>query len=134
FLVTVNAVDAFYNKVTGTVRQVHLVTTAPYDTEPADQPLVNGTTQFALRFITKNLTGWTVHVSSVSGDPLTDDQSPVMPVDANTPTKIMVTVPGLTLVPGDLAHGGLSGSPTGANAGDIWTATATITDNYYNPV
>ena len=134
FTVTVNSVDPFYNKVLTTNAQVHLVTTDTHDIEPADLPLTSGTTAFQVTFITKNLTGWTVHVSTVSGDLLADDQSPLLPTDANQPTKIMVTMPGLTLDPGNVGAGGLSGSPQSAVAGTIFWASATITDNFYNPV
>ncbi|MFA5975390.1 MAG: hypothetical protein WC859_04410 [Elusimicrobiota bacterium] len=46
----------------------------------------------------------------------------------------MVTLPGLSLVPGDVPNGGLTGSPDQHTAGVLWVASATITDTYYNPV
>src|SRR5206468_3583791 len=52
----------------------------------------------------------------------------------NTATKVVVTVPTMSLNPGNVGSNGVSGSPAGAVAGAIWIATATITDNYYNPI
>ena len=99
------------------------------------QNLLSGTTIFQFQFVTANPTGWQITVSTISEVrlwPITPRR--LLPVVPNTPTKIMVTVLGTSLVPGNVGAGGLSGSPNPETAGTTWLATATITDNYYNPV
>ena len=132
---TVNATDILFNLVTTAAQQVKMTVTDPNSTQTnIQQNLINGSTVFALQFLTASGTGWTVHVSTAFGSALTDAQSVALPVVAAAPTKILVTVPGLFFNPGNVGAGGLSGSPNSETAGTTWLATATITDNYYNPV
>jgi hypothetical protein len=108
----VNATDNLFNLVPSASAKVKMTVTDPYATQTnVTQDLINGTTAFALQFLTASGTGWKVHVSTTFGDALLDNESAALLVNANTPTKIMVTVPGTTLVPGNVSAGGLSGKP-----------------------
>jgi hypothetical protein len=132
---TVNATDSYFNLVSTAAAKVQMTVDDPYAIQNnIQQNLTGGTTIFVFQFLTANATGWHVTVSTVSGANLSSAQSSLLPVIANAPTKIMVTVPGVTLVPGDTAINGSTGTPTAQVAGTLWYATATITDNYYNPV
>src|SRR5205823_4200771 len=93
FTVTVNGADPYFNTVSAVNAQIHVVTTDSHDIEPADQPLVNGTTQFVMRYFTADPVGWQIHVSTVSGDGLADDISPAMPVAPNTSTRLLLVAP-----------------------------------------
>jgi len=132
---TVNATDSFFNLVPSAGAKVQMTVDDPYATQNnIQQNLTGGTTIFAIQFLTANATGWHVTVSTVSGMNLANAQSSLLPVVANAPAKIMVTVPGIMLVPGNTAANGILGTPLAQTAGTLWYATATITDNYYNPV
>ncbi len=128
---TVNATDSYFNLISTAAAKIKMIESDPNATQTnIQQDLTSGTTVFALQFITASGSGWTVRVSTVTGQRLADEVSAALPVVANSPTKIMVTVPGTTLNAGS----GISGSPTGATAGAVWKATATITDAYNNAV
>ncbi|OVE78374.1 hypothetical protein BVX98_00450, partial [bacterium F11] len=140
YQVNVQAVDDYYNLVPSASADIDLVTTDPYD-QPAliTQPLVGGGTQYSVQFFTANAVGWTIHVSTSLGNQLTDDTSPLMPVRANSVTQLIVTVPGETHVPGDVSNNGKTGNPASApggtyTAGNIWIATVTAVDNWFNTV
>ena len=65
---------------------------------------------------------------------LTTDQSPAFSMKAGSPTKLQIILPGQTAVPGNLAAGGKSGSITAATAGDPYTITTRLTDNWFNAI
>ena len=135
YTATVNATDSLFNLVPSAAAQVQMTVNDPYAPQTnIQQNLLSGTTIFQFQFLTANPTGWQITVSTISGTALANYTSPLLPVVPNTPTKIMVTVLGTSLVPGNVGAGGLSGSPNPETAGTTWLATATITDNYYNPV
>ncbi len=132
---TVNSVDNFYNPVSTSAQVLMVVSDTNTTQNNIVQSLVNGTTIFALQFITATNTGWTVTVSTVSGAALTKAQSVPLTVNPAAATHIMLTVPGVALSSGNVSAGGLSpNSPTAETAGTVFRATATITDNYFNAV
>jgi small nuclear ribonucleoprotein (snRNP)-like protein len=133
YTVTVRAVDDNFNLVTSAGANVALSLTDPYDS-PATitQPLASGATVYSVRFNTANGSGWRVNVSTTFGDALANGQSALVPVVANSPSKVLVAVNGQTHVPGDVTNSGISGTPSSVTAGSVLRATVTIVDNWYN--
>src|SRR5215472_10313212 len=87
YFATVNATDNLFNPVQTTVAGVKMVESDPNATQTnITQNLINGSTVFALQFLTASGTGWTVHVSTTSGAALSDDQSVNLPVIAASPS------------------------------------------------
>ena len=100
---TVNAMDNYFNLVPSAGAKIQMSVDDPYATQNyIQQNLSGGTTTFLFQFLTANGTGWHITVSTVSGSVLTSTTSVALPVVASTPTQIVATVPGLTLVPGDV--------------------------------
>ena len=107
----------------------------PYATQnDIQQNLTGGPRSSALQFLTANAAGW--HVNGLHGF---RHESHERAVAASAGRRQYALEnrdrgPRRTLVPGNVAANGLSGTPAQQTAGALWYATATITDNYYNPV
>ena len=65
---------------------------------------------------------------------MTGYQTPAITMQANTPTRLQVLLPGDTPVPGDVAHLGKTGSLTSTIAGENYLVTARLTDDYFNAI
>ncbi|MCB4757108.1 MAG: Ig-like domain-containing protein, partial [Elusimicrobia bacterium] len=138
YIATVKATDEFYNLVAAASAKVDLTFTDAHVTPTnVSQDLIGGVTTYNIRFFTASTTGWRVNVSTSLGDLLASTHSALAVVRASTPTKLLLTVPGESPDPGDVANSGKSGSlasaPAGTyTAGNIWVATASAVDNWYN--
>ncbi|MBU4123817.1 hypothetical protein KJ959_09110, partial [bacterium] len=108
FTVTVNAVDADWNRNSLDNPLVKITTTDPDDTHPGNKYLSGGTTTFTLTFKTAN-SSWTVTATDQgggrrAGTPWFDDYDPNTSADVyvnpNSPVKLLVLMPGETADPG----------------------------------
>jgi len=165
FNVSVKMVDSYYNKIPANLGItpmpiLRLITEDPYDDEPADLPLVNGTTVFSnIMFQTERISpypGWRIHVGTApsSSYVITDKYSSYIINKSTTADRLQLLLPGETVVPGSApphapAARGRSGVPDsdGDNdadgdseaglidkfvAGVPYQVTVRVTDKFYN--
>src|SRR5436309_47036 len=101
YTVTVNAVDANWNVVTGVSDIVGLGSTDPNDTSPPDAALVSGTKSFSLTNHTAGL--WTITAIDSSDGSKPVSTSPPITVNAGALAKLQLLAPGETAAPGTAA-------------------------------
>ncbi|MFA5857904.1 MAG: hypothetical protein WC955_02445 [Elusimicrobiota bacterium] len=141
FTITVNLVDKYWNRVSRNAPLVSILSEDPYDTEPSNKTLQNGTTTFSITYYTS---GWAIQPSSWSitvQDADTDtpeyslSTSPKITVNPGLAKKLQIIVPGETWVAGKNT-GQLgkseSSSPTAQVAGTTFTVTVQACDDYWN--
>ena len=128
---TVNAVDQYWNLVTGSTQTVAITSTDTNATLPVDAALVAGTGSFAVTL--KTAGSPTITAAWVSGAPvLSAGSSPAVTVNAGSAAKLQVLLPGETSAPGSAA--GKTGTPTAATAGTSFNATVNAVDANWNTV
>jgi hypothetical protein len=132
FNVTVNCTDDYWNKVTTANPQVTITTSDLYDTEPTPAALSSGTRTFSVTLVTGGTS--TITATDTDGiDPLyTSNISSSITVNPGTPTKLIVLLPGESLVPGSST--GKTGTPIDQTAAVPFNVTTYATDNYWNIV
>ncbi len=134
--VTARAVDLYNNRAVDG-RQVRLDVNDIYATVPAPQPLALGQaifTGFLPSAATGNMTA-TIADDDVLFPVLSSQTVAGVSVIPNTPDRMIVALPGESLVPGKtIAPFGVGGVPSISTAGVFFTATAYATDSRYNVV
>ncbi|MDA3792802.1 MAG: hypothetical protein PF545_03985, partial [Elusimicrobia bacterium] len=115
FTITVNAVDNLYNINHSTGFLVDVVTSDPYDAEPAQASLINGTANFDIVFKEANTTQ--TATASPADSTVSQGVSADITVDAAADDRLQVLVPGVTPVPGDVNNSGRTGTPDNQEAG-----------------
>ncbi|MEW6536907.1 MAG: fibronectin type III domain-containing protein, partial [Candidatus Auribacterota bacterium] len=128
FVITVNAVDSYWNLVTSTEPTAKVTTSDPADTEPANKVLTNGTTVFTVTLITLGNT--TITAEDVSAT-LTSDTSPNITVVAeNTPPTVEVTYPTNNLTTNNLTT--ISGTAQdNVSVSSVTISIQRLSDNNY---
>ena len=134
--VTLRAVDLYNNRTTDG-RQVRLAANDVYANIPAPQSLALGQTLFS-GFLPSAATGNLV-VSGVDNDvivpALTGQTVSTIAVIPGAPDRMIVVLPGETLVPGKtVAPFGVTGVPTQSTVTVFFNATVYATDSRYNVV
>ncbi|MBU2529396.1 hypothetical protein KKF70_08450 [bacterium] len=134
FTVTVYAVDGNWNINTSAAPTVTITTQDPFDIEPAQKGLVDGTTTFVVTLV-RAQSSW-VKAEAAS---LTSYTTPAVKVDTNTATKLLVLVPGVGHNPGEWigAPGaslpyGRTGPPSVQTAGAAFSVTVLAVDDWWN--
>jgi hypothetical protein len=129
FAVTVNAVDAYWNRITTNINAVQITTSDVNATLPANNILVAGTRNF-----TVNLR--TLGTSTISATNVTLGASANISANVNVVVgpfaRLQLILPGETAAPGTLT--GKIGSPTGLIAGTPFDATVNAVDAGWNVV
>src|SRR5438876_181130 len=115
--VTVNAVDAYWNKVTtAPTDTVGITSSGTNATLPANAALSSGTQQFSVTLNTVQTA--TVTASDITTPGKTPNTSPSITVTAGSFAKLQLLVPGETAAPGTASSGsGKTGSPNAQPAG-----------------
>ncbi|MHA8071868.1 invasin domain 3-containing protein [Aquirufa ecclesiirivi] len=127
--VTVNAVDAWWNKITASTPTVVITTSDPNDTHPSNAALTAGTGTFTVSFRTAG--NQTVTATDQAAT-LTANTGATTLVTAGTVNKLQVIMPGETAAPGTAT--GKTGSPTAQTAGTSLNFTVNAVDAYWNLV
>ncbi|MBZ1327304.1 beta strand repeat-containing protein, partial [Aquirufa aurantiipilula] len=125
--VTVNAVDAWWNKVTSSTPTVAITTSDANDTHPSNAALTAGTGTFTVSFRTAG--NQTVTATDQAAT-LTANTGTSTLVTAGTATKLQVLMPGETAAPGTAT--GKTGTPTAQTAGSSFNFTVNSVDAYWN--
>ncbi|MBU4056207.1 MAG: hypothetical protein KKA41_17770, partial [Proteobacteria bacterium] len=142
FTITVNAVDAGWNRNNLDNPLVGITTTDLFDTHPGNKYLTNGATTFMITFKTAN-SSWTITATDGGGgrfSPYATGVSAGVYVNPNTPVKLLVLLPGETddpgSVPGSAPFGGSEGksdwTPDNQTAGAAFTVTVKAVDSWWN--
>ena len=134
--VTVNLTDLYYNlQPGGAMPSVQLLPTDPNSPIGSygggnPQSLSGATATFGAILTTSGT--WTFTASTTTGANYLSDTSANVPTIPGAPTKLLTILPGQTPFPGTLS--GLSGSANPETAGNAFTATVYVTDQYSNQV
>jgi len=137
FTITVKACDRYWNR-TNDSRQVKVETPDdPYDTEPAQQPLVNGARDFLISLITCDpITGWKYH-KIIAKDPSMGISSQTvynLRLDPGNAIKLALVMPWEELDPGSSSGKKVVGPTTTIQAGSVFYARVYLCDSYWNKV
>ncbi|MEK6646928.1 MAG: hypothetical protein AABY84_09680 [Candidatus Firestonebacteria bacterium] len=132
FTVTVNAVDANWNRNTTVAPGVTVYTSDANTPTSGQQTLTAGTSTFNVLF--KTMGNWTVTSEDTDGDgtTYTINTHPQILVSPNTAVKLLILAPGETAAPGNTAQGGKTGTANSQYAGVQFTITVNAVDNDWN--
>ena len=130
FTVTVNAVDANWNRVSSVGDTVRITSSDANAPLPANAALVAGTQTFTVTLVTAG--SRTVTATDVTDGTKTANTSPATTVTAGPFTKLQLLMPGETAAPGTAT--GKTGTPTARTAGTAFTVTIRSVDAYWNLV
>ena len=130
FTVTVNAVDAYWNVVTGITDTIRITSSDSAATLPTNKSLSSGTQTFSVTLRTTSATGWTVTATDQS-DTSKAGTSASIPTIAGT-IKLQILLPGETAAPNTTA--GKTGTPTAQTAGTSFSVTVNAVDVNWNKV
>ncbi len=132
FYTTVNLCDTYWNQVTdGSMPSVTLGSTDLYWSTPTPHTLVGGSRVFT----TVTLVTASTHTITATGGGYAVGVSSPLVVDANNAARLLVVLPGETLVNGkNSAPYGRSGLPNTQTAGQNFSASVYAIDNWYNLV
>ncbi len=143
FVITVRAVDSFYNLLTNEVSLVRVVPRisqyapdigVPYEgyiVEPTEQSLVGGVSTFTVTLLTAHST-WTIEAIDVDASPDLAKGRANVYVKPNAPVKLQVIVPDEVENPG--SSFGRIGSIRTQTAGVGFNIKVNLCDNYWNRV
>ena len=130
FSVTVNGVDANWNRVSSVADTVRITSSDANAQLPANAALVAGTQTFDVTLLTAG--SRTVAATDVTDGTKTANTSPATTVTAGAFTKLQLLMPGETAAPGTAT--GKTGSPTARTAGTAFTVTVNAVDENWNPI
>ncbi|TFF37355.1 beta strand repeat-containing protein [Mucilaginibacter psychrotolerans] len=131
FNVTVNAVDANWNKVTTITQTVGITSNDPNAVVPANTALVAGTKTLAVTLKKVTATA-TVTATDITDGTKTANTSPSTTVVVGTFTKLQLLLPGETAAPGTAT--GKTGTPSARTAGTAFNVTVNAVDAAWNVV
>ncbi len=130
FMVTVNAVDAFWNIVSDSP-QVQITTTDTNDIEPAPQFLLpTGTINFLVDLVTAGTHTITANDIDGAGWFYAPDTSSPFQILPDTPMRLLIICPGETYAPGTAS--GKTGSPDDQVAGSMFPVKVYGVDANWN--
>src|SRR6266568_4688972 len=127
FAVTVNAVDANWNRVS-TNDTVHITASDTNAVLPANAALASGSGSFTVTL--KTAGSGTVTASDVTHTAITASTSSSITVNAGALSQLQVLAPGETAAPGSGL--GKSGAPTAQTAGSAFNVTVSAVDANWN--
>ncbi|MCC8425096.1 T9SS type A sorting domain-containing protein [Mucilaginibacter sp. UR6-11] len=130
FTVTINAVDAYWNKVTTITDLVAITSNDAAGTTPANAALVAGTKTFSVTLKTPT-TAAVITATDVTDGTKTANSSPTT-VNIGAFVKLQLLLPGETAAPGTTT--GKTGTPTAQTAGSSFTVTVNAVDAVWNLV
>ncbi|TSD64060.1 T9SS type A sorting domain-containing protein [Inquilinus sp. KBS0705] len=131
FNVTVNAVDANWNRNTTVTQTMGITSTDPLAALPANAALVAGTkTNFAVTLKTPGTA--TVTASDITDNTKTANTSPSVTVNIGAFVKFLLIMPGESYSAGSAT--GKTGSPSARTAGVAFTVTVRAVDAAWNTV
>ena len=131
FNVTVNAVDANWNKVVTVADTVGITSSDTTATLPANAALAAGTQTFSVTL--NNATGTkTVTATDIIDGTKTANTSPNITVNAGAFAKLQLLMPGETAAAGTAT--GKTGSPTAQTAGTSFNITVNAVDSGWNVI
>ncbi|MFA6469683.1 MAG: hypothetical protein WCW35_12350 [Bacteroidota bacterium] len=132
FSVTVNAVDANWNVVSGAPNNTITLTTSDANAAmPAPAALASGTVTFAAVILPTAGTS-TITATNTSDGTKTADTSPSITINPGAINKLQILVPGETAAPGTAT--GKTGTPTNEASGSPFTVTVNAVDANWNLV
>jgi hypothetical protein len=130
FTLTLRAVDAYWNLVSGVNDRVALSSTDAFAGMPAETTLVNGQ---RLLPVTLYKTGaQTITASDVDNGSIADDTSSPVTVTGGPFSKVLILAPGESPAPGTAS--GRTGTATDQSINYAFTVTVLATDAWWNPV
>ncbi len=130
FPVTVNAVDANWNRISSVGDTVRITSSDPNAQLPANAALVAGTQTFTVTLVTAG--SRTVTATDVTDGTKTANTSPATTVAVGAFTKLQLLMPGETAAAGTAT--GKTGTPTARTAATAFTVTIRSVDAYWNLV
>jgi hypothetical protein len=128
--VSVNAVDAYWNRVPGVTDTVGMTCTDTNATLPADAALAGGTGTFALSFKTAGTR--TITATDITDGAKTANTSPNITVNPGAFVKLQLLTPGETPAPGTAT--GKNGTPTAQTAASAFNVIVNGVDANWNIV
>jgi len=130
FTLTVRAVDAYWNLVTGLADSIALGSTDAFATMPAETVLVNGQALIPTRLYKSGQDRiWASNITRPATNP---DTSSVVTVTGGPFAKILLLAPGESPAPGTAT--GRTGTATDESINYLFTMEALATDAWWNPV
>jgi len=128
--VTVNAVDANWNLVSGASDTVGITSSDANAVLPANAALVGGTKTFTLTF--KTTPNGTVTATDITDGTKTANTTSVIPVNAGGFVKLQLLLPGESAAPGTST--GKTGTPTNPGPDTAFNITVRAVDDNWNLV
>jgi hypothetical protein len=128
FTVTVNAVDANWNKVSS-VHTVGITSSDGGATLPSSAALIAGTQTFS---VTLTVGSWTVTATDLTDGTKTANTSPPVTVTVGGFAKLQILLPGETAAPGTVS--GKTGTPTAQIAGTAFNVIVNAVDANWNKI
>jgi hypothetical protein len=129
--VTVNAVDANWNRVTTATDVINITTTDANSTALANAALASGTKTFSVTLRTLG-SATTVTATDITDGTKTANTSPAVTVNIGAFSKMQILLPGETAAPGTTA--GKTGTPTQPIAGNAFNVTVNAVDAGWNVI
>jgi len=130
FNLTVRAVDAYWNRVSGINSRVALTSTDLFATMPAETTLVNGELVFPITMFKAGMQ--TVSATDADTPSINGDTSSEIEVTGGTYSRVLLIAPGEEVAPGTAE--GRTGLPTDQSINFAFTVTVYATDEWFNPV
>ncbi len=130
FPITLRAVDAYWNVVSGIGDHIQVTSTDPFAGLPADTTLVSGQLVFQGRLYKSGTQTITAHDLDNSG--ITDNTSGNVTIVGGTFSRVLVLAPGESPAPGTVS--GRTGAALDQSIDYAFTITALATDQWWNPV
>ena len=130
FTMTVRAVDAYWNMVSGVSDSVRLGSTDLFATMPAETLLSNGQVLVPTRLYRSG--PQTIWASDPQNLAITPDTSAAVNVIGGAFARVLVLAPGESPAPGTVT--GRTGTPTDENINYAFNVTVLATDQWWNPV
>ena len=130
FVLTLRAVDQYWNLVTGTSRRVALGSTDAFATMPPETTLVGG--QLVLPVTLFRTGAQRIWVSDAEDGSVDADTSSAVNVSGGPFARVLVLAPGESPAPGTLT--GRTGNATDQSINYAFTVTVLATDSWWNPV
>ncbi|MEA2081143.1 MAG: hypothetical protein U9O97_00150, partial [Elusimicrobiota bacterium] len=132
FVITVKAVDEFWNIQPASNPVVGISADSAYFEKQTDHGLVNGTTVFWLTLKDAERDPWLITASTTDGKAILPDISSDMYIQPASVEKLMILAPGEAWEPG--SGTGRTGTPSTRTAGVDFNMTLRTVDAYWNKV
>jgi hypothetical protein len=130
FTLTVRAVDAYWNLVSGVSDHVHLASTDAFAGMPSDTVLANGQLLFPVRLYRTGLQRiWASDTDNLAAR--ADTSSDVLVIGGPF-ARVLILAPGESPAPGTVT--GRTGTATDQSINYAFTVTVLATDSWWNPV